>query len=88
MNREQIASTVRGIVANACSVAESRLEEDTSLQAVGLDSVRAYEMVVEIEAAFDVDVPPEHLDDLAGAAMGDVVRLVESLIVAPNEEIR
>lgn len=81
--REAILERARAILIEDLSVsrAPDELDPDAPLFAagLGLDSVDAIELVVAIEAAFDVRLPEG--DDL-GAALGSLNRIVDHVLAA------
>lgn len=56
---------VRQIIAKYLDIAVQRIEPDSPLADLGVDSLAALELVFEIEEEFKVTVPDERLPELA-----------------------
>ena len=68
---------VKEIVAESLNVEESTLSETTSFKEdLGADSLDLFEMVMEFEEAFEVEIPSEDLEQIT--TVGDVVKYIES----------
>lgn len=68
---------VKEIVAESLNVEESTLSETTSFKEdLGADSLDLFEMVMAFEEAFEVEIPPEDLEQIT--TVGDVVKYIES----------
>jgi acyl carrier protein len=70
---------VAALLAEVCAVDASAIKPEVRLRAYGLDSVRAFEMIILIEDAFRLKVPPEALDELKNATVADLADFVGRL---------
>lgn len=82
MDRAEVLYRVRGLVAEQCAVSLDRLQNDTKLRYYGLDSSRAYELVILLEDTFAIRIPPSALDTLQ--SIDDVVDAVLRRLPAPR----
>lgn len=74
--KEQVCSIVRNLLTLDESVL---LNDDQSLEELGLDSMLFIEIVVELETVFNVEIPDDYL---VIASLNTVNKLVEALMVA------
>ena len=73
---------VIGILAAQARVAPDGISEDTTLEAMGLDSMGLVEVIFALEEHFEISVP-FNANDGAGAELttvGAVIRAVETLL--------
>lgn len=77
MDRDEITRRVRELVAEHCAVPEAKLANDRKLKLYGLDSSRAYELVVVLEDTFGIKIKPSSLDALQ--TIDDIVAEVARL---------
>ena len=68
--------TLRGMIAEKFEVAPERVQRDATLETLGLDSLAVFDLIFDIESAFDIKVEN---DQVKIATVGDVVDLVERL---------
>ena len=54
----ELIERIRVMAAKACDVDPARLSVDGKLLGYGLDSVRALDLIVDLEAAFGIEIPP------------------------------
>ena len=67
---------VKEIVAESLNVEESTLSETTSFKEdLGADSLDLFELVMELEEEFGIEIPSEDLENLATVA--DVAKYIE-----------
>jgi acyl carrier protein len=67
---------VRAIVAEALALPLERVRDDLNLRALGLNSVRAFELMVMLEDTFDIRIGPEALDELSSATIARLAEFV------------
>lgn len=73
------------ILAKQTEQSPGQLSEATTLEALGIDSLGMVEIIFDLEDEFDISIPESN--DIqqrfkAFATVGDVVRLVESLLAS------
>lgn len=81
MDRQEITSQVRSIVARIGNIDPARITEEASFrQELGLDSLSLLEAGVDVDYAFKLAIP--ELDDLLRGidSLGGMVDLVERLL--------
>ena len=69
---------VRGMLAKEFSLDPARIELETPLEELGVDSLAALEFAFELEDAFKVSLDPQ--SDLRGGRVSDVVAAVDAAI--------
>lgn len=73
-----MATVQEGVVDIICRIAEiERLDPDQDYYSAGLESVRALEVLIELETAFGVTIPDEAFIQCRTAQ--DLTRMVEEL---------
>ncbi|NUP08245.1 MAG: acyl carrier protein [Polyangiaceae bacterium] len=77
MTQSTTLAQVRTLLAEACAIAPTRIEDEGRLRSYGLDSVRAIELAVMIEDVFGVRVKMEALDRLKLATVRDLADFVD-----------
>jgi acyl carrier protein len=70
---------VTAMLAEVCAVPVDTIRPDAPLGAHGLDSVRAFELVVLIEDAWGRSIPVEDLEDLARGTVAELADFVADL---------
>ena len=66
---------LREAVAKVCDVAPERVTSETELEDLGIDSLAVAEIIVELEAALDCELPIHLFRELDGVrTVGDVSR--------------
>ena len=63
------------VIASHLEMEESEITEATTFEDLGVDSLDAVEIMMELEDEFGVEVPDEAADELK--TVGDVVRFIE-----------
>lgn len=75
MDAQRVLTTLAELVAKKARVDRARVTPGARLIDFGLDSVRALELVVDLEQTFGLEIPDQ---DLAGAqTVGDIARYLE-----------
>lgn len=69
--------TVRKLIAETCAIDPQVVKPEARLAGYGIDSVRALDLVVAIEEAFQLQVPEEALLDIK--TVKDLVTFVDTL---------
>ena len=73
---DDVAEKVKKIIAEQMGVSDDQLGDRTSLvNDLGADSLDAVELVMNIEDAFDINIPDEEAEKLQ--TVGDAVKYVE-----------
>lgn len=72
--------TVRKLIAETCAIDPQVVKPEARLAGYGIDSVRALDLVVAIEEAFQLQVPEEALLDIK--TVNDLVTFVDKLRAA------
>ena len=68
---------IKEIVAESLNVDAAELTEETNFKEdLGADSLDLFEMVMEFEEEFEVEIPSEDLEQIA--TIGDVVKYLEA----------
>ena len=81
MSKDEIQKQVRETVANAASMEVDALRNDQDLiRDLSLDSLAVYEIVVDLEAAFDMQIADEDVERLH--TINDIVAYVEAGIAS------
>ncbi len=66
MEREELLSKVKAIVADKLSIGEEQITEEASfIDDLGADSLDTVELVMALEDEFDLDIPDEDAEKLA-----------------------
>lgn len=68
-----ILEKIKKIIAEQIDVEEESITEDTSFEALGVDSLDLFEIIISVEEAFDVQIE----DAEAIKTVGDAVKFVE-----------
>jgi acyl carrier protein len=66
---------VKTLVADVCAIDASAIKDDGKLLELGIDSVRAMDLLVAIEHAFSIEVPDRDAAKLV--SLGDVVAYID-----------
>lgn len=82
MSEHATAEKIRAIVAEALAVPLERVREDLKLRALGLNSVRAFELIVMLEDEYGIRIPQDRLDELSSATVAELAEFVERLRLA------
>ena len=70
-----LSIVLRDAIAKICDVAPERVTSDTELEDLGIDSLAVAEIIVELEAALDRELPIHLFRELDGVrTVGDVSR--------------
>ena len=64
---------VKGIIVGQLGLEESEVKEDTSFEALGLDSLDVVELLMAIEEEFGVEIKAED----AGKTVGELVNYID-----------
>ncbi len=76
---EATEENVRELLASFLEVDRARLQSETSLDELGLDSLAAIELIFEIEERFGVRVPGEHAAEFRSVrAIAEAVRALQA----------
>jgi len=65
---------VRSIISEQLDVAESKITMDTSFESLDIDSLDLFELIVELEEQFDIEI--DETEDMKTVA--DVVNYIET----------
>lgn len=68
-----ILEKIKKIIAEQIDIEEESITEDTSFEALGVDSLDLFEIIISVEEAFDVQIE----DAEAIKTVGDAVEFVE-----------
>lgn len=81
---DELADTVRAIIAEQAMVEAEELRDDTALAELGIDSLGLVEAIFAIEEAFDIQVPFNANEPAAGqldlSTVGAVTDAVRRLV--------
>jgi acyl carrier protein len=81
MTVEEIRDIVRQSVIRVTGIAPGDIDDSSSYrEALGLDSLSALEVMVDIEYAFKIKVPEERLQAIK--TVGDTIRVVQEYVGA------
>lgn len=65
MEREELLTKIKNIVADKLSISESQITEEASfIDDLGADSLDTVELVMALEDEFDLDIPDEEAEKL------------------------
>lgn len=79
MTNEEIRRIIVDAVANSASIEPSEVKKDQDLiQDLNMDSLAVYEIVVDLEAAFDMQISDEDVERLH--TVNDIINYVVSLM--------
>lgn len=68
---------IKTIIAERLSVDESKVTENASfIEDLGADSLDTVELIMQLEEAFDIQIPDEDAEKIA--TVGDAVKYIES----------
>ena len=71
---KELVTALREAIARSCEVDLARVSQRTRLDALGMDSLAAAEVVTDVEIRLGVELPPDILRQLARAeTVGDVL---------------
>jgi acyl carrier protein len=76
---DPVLTRVSTLLAGLCAVPPSEIRPEVPLAAYGLDSVRAFELVILVEDTFGLHVPLPALETLTGATVGELAALIRQL---------
>ena len=76
MNKEEILTKLKPIIADRLSVHESEITEDKTLSDLHADSLDAVDVIMEIEKAFDIAIPDADMENLT--TIKSIVDYIES----------
>jgi len=81
-----IAYEIKKIIASEMKVPIERLNADTRLEDLGVESIDIIEIVFEIEQKFDIEIPLNANENMAEEfkTVGAVAKAVESAVQAKN----
>jgi len=78
---DDLTAAVREAVARSCEVAVDAVTPASSLDALGMDSLAAAEVITDVEIRLGVDLPPDVLRGLAQAqTVADVLDLLRGAL--------
>ena len=78
MERTEIFSRVKDIVAEVLRVEGNTIQESTNLKNdLGADSLDGLDIDLELDKCFNITTSQEDLDRINSATVGDIVELVE-----------
>ena len=69
--------TICDVICTRFDLTEAALNEDTTWEEIGADSIDLVDLISELEEKCDVSIPDEAIDDLR--TVGDVARLIDEL---------
>ncbi|WP_394824899.1 acyl carrier protein [Pendulispora albinea] len=69
---ESTVSQLRALLAEVCAIDLQNVQADRKLRSYGLDSVRAFELVILIEETFGLPIKPEVFEGLRNATVGEL----------------
>ncbi|MCK4338280.1 MAG: acyl carrier protein [Candidatus Aminicenantes bacterium] len=81
MEREELLSKVKEIVADKLSIGEEQITEEASfIDDLGADSLDTVELVMEFEDEFDMSIPDEEAEKIqtVGAAIDYIINATRS----------
>ncbi|MEM7117920.1 MAG: phosphopantetheine-binding protein [Chloroflexota bacterium] len=77
-----ILTVIQREVAIVCGVAANAVQPDARLFTFGLDSIRTMDVIIGLEAEYDIDIYETEIAPLETVA--DVVQLIETKIESPT----
>ena len=73
----EIFDKVKSIIAERLSIDESKINESSSfIEDLGADSLDTVELIMQLEEAFDMQIPDEDAEKLA--TVGDALKYIET----------
>lgn len=77
MERTQIADAIQAIIAEQISKPQQSIDENASLESLGMDSLDRVEVVMKIEEKFNVEMSDERVDAIN--TVRELIDYVDSL---------
>lgn len=75
MNRAEILSKVKALVAKQAKVSEAEVKESSSFEDLALDSLDLVELIVALEEEFGAEIPEEEAEKIT--TVGEAVEYIE-----------
>ncbi len=73
----EIFDKIKPIIAERLSIDESKITEKSSfIEDLGADSLDTVELIMQLEEAFDIQIPDEDAEKLT--TVGDVIKYIET----------
>ena len=84
MDIQEIRTSIKASISNVTGIDVNEIRDDSSyVDDLGLDSLSILEIVVDVEAKFDIDAPEEELRAIR--TIEDTVRLVQQYVLSRVE---
>jgi len=81
---QEIRTSIKASISNVTGIDVNEIRDDSSyVDDLGLDSLSILEIVVDVEAKFDIDAPEEELRAIR--TIEDTVRLVQQYVLSRVE---
>jgi len=64
LDRSEVVTKVASIIAEQCSIDQSRVEESSRLDTLGADSLDRVEIVITLEETFNVEISDQEADQM------------------------
>lgn len=75
VNEIDVSKSVRQEIAQICATAVEEVKDEGSLVEYGFDSLKTVELIVALEAHFDIEIDETDIEGLQ--TVGDVIRAIE-----------
>ena len=81
MDCQEIRTRIKTSISNVTGIGMTEIRDDSSyVDDLGLDSLSILEIIVDVEAQFDIDAPEEELKAIR--TIDDTVKLVQQYILS------
>lgn len=73
-----VIDNLKNIMSKITGVNKDDINEETNFQDLGMDSLEIFEMIVDVEDQFDIEIPNEDVEKFA--CVGDVLKYIHERI--------
>ncbi len=73
-SRESVSDNVKKIIARELSISTKEIREDSTLGNLGADSLDANEILMEVEDAYDINLPSSYSPKTVGEFVDEIMK--------------